>query len=358
MSNEDWQPRRRTLQPIFTKKHVATFARHMSAASEELATEWGDAGSVDLDRDARRLTLRVLSRSVLGIDLGDRAYELAPHLERVLTSVTRRAFNPVRSPFWLRTPARRRDLRARAVIHAALDDAVARTRRGESTDPELIQALLDIRDPETGAGLTDEQIRDELFTFFLAGHDTTATTIAYAAWSLGHRPDLQARVAQEARALGDRTLTADDFAALPFTRQVIHEALRLCPPAAGVGRLATADTIVDGYRVTAGTNILIGIYALHRDPEIWGDDAEEFDPERFSPERSAQRDRWCFLPFGAGPRSCIGDHFAMLEATLALASLFRTIEVESRDDDFPMATPFTLVADGPIPAVVRRRAAS
>ncbi len=355
MSNREWKPRRRTLQPIFTKKHVATFARHMSVSADLLATDWVAAGQVDLDRDARQLTLRVLSRSVLGGDLGDRATGLGPHLNVVLSAVMSRATSPVKSPFWLKTPARRRAFRARGAIYAALDDAVERTRRGESTDPELIQLLLDTRDPESGVGLTAEQIRDELFTFFLAGHDTTATTITYALWALGRRPDLQARVADEARALGDRAPTAADLPALPYTAQVVHEALRLCPPAPMVGRLARSDVAVAGYRISAGTNLVVSMYAMHRDPDIWGEDAELFDPDRFSPERSVGRDRWAFIPFGAGPRSCIGDHFAMLEATVALATLLRTVEVESLEDEFPLALPFTMTAGGPIPAVVRRR---
>ncbi len=355
MSNAEWKPRRRTLQPIFTKKHVATFARHMSVSADLLAADWLTAGRVDLDQDARRLTMRVLSRSVLGGDLGDRATGLGPDLNVVLSAVTQRVTSPVRSPFWLKTPARRRALRARDSIHAVLDDAVARTRRGESTDPELIQLLLDTRDPETGAGLTAEQVRDELFTFFLAGHDTTATTITYALWALGHRLDLQARVAEEARALGNHAATAADLPSLPYTAQVVHEALRLCPPAPLVVRLARSDIAVGDYRVPAGTNLVVSMYAMHRDPEIWGEDAEVFDPDRFSPHRSEGRDRWAFLPFGAGPRSCIGDHFAMLEATIALATLLRTVEVESLEDEFPLALPFTMTAGGPIPAVVRRR---
>jgi cytochrome P450 len=165
---------------------------------------------------------------------------------------------------------------------------------------------------------------------------------------------MQDRVAVEVAALGDRLLTPDDVPRLGYTVQVLREALRLCPPAPALSRLVMQDIEVDGYQVEAGTTAVVGIYAMHRDPALW-DDPLVFNPERFSPENSKGRDRWQYLPFGGGPRSCIGDHFAMLEATLALATVIGLAEIESLDDDFPLALPFTMVAGGPIRARVRPR---
>jgi cytochrome P450 len=188
----------------------------------------------------------------------------------------------------------------------------------------------------------------------LAGHDTTATALTYALWALGHHPDIQERVAAEAAALGDREITADDVTRLGYTTQVLREALRLCPPAAGIGRLATGDIEVDGYRVERGTLVAVGIYALHRDPELWPNPTV-FDPDRFDAERSKARDRWHYLPFAGGARSCIGEHFAMLETTLALATIVRATRLTSRDADFPVDVPFTTVAKGPIWASIAAR---
>ena len=193
-----------------------------------------------------------------------------------------------------------------------------------------------------------------MIIFLIAGHDTTATTLTYALWALGHDPKLQERVAAEVAELGDRELTPDDMPRLTYTVQVLHEALRLCPPGATGARMAMKDIEVDGYRVEAGTMLLFGIYAVQRDPALW-DDPLTFDPDRFSPENSKGRDRWQYLPFGGGPRSCIGDHFAMLEATLALATIVRRARIQSVDDDFPLAVPFTMVAGGPIRARVHAR---
>jgi cytochrome P450 len=163
---------------------------------------------------------------------------------------------------------------------------------------------------------------------------------------------MQEQVRAEAIAIGERELTPDDVPALGYTVQVLHEALRLCPPGAATGRMAMKDIEVDGYRVEAGTMLIVGIYALHRDPALW-DHPLTFDPDRFSPHNSNGRDRWQYLPFGAGPRSCIGDHFAMLEATLALATIIRHTEICSIDADFPMIVPFTTVAAAPIRARVK-----
>lgn len=171
---------------------------------------------------------------------------------------------------------------------------------------------------------------------------------------MGRHRDLQERVAAEAAELGDRQLTPDDVARLGFTVQVLQEALRLCPPGPTGTRMATRDVEVAGYRVTAGTMLAFGRMAVQTDPGLW-DDTLRFDPDRFSPERANGRDRWRYVPFGGGPRSCIGDHFAMLEATLALATIVRRVEIESLSDDFPLAVPFTMVAASPIRARVRLR---
>jgi cytochrome P450 len=352
--HEAWLPRRRALQPVFTKQHVTQFAGHMAEAADKLSQAWGDGAELDLDQECRRLTLRVLARSVLGLDLDARADPLGEPLRTVQTYVVDRGVRPVRAPWWLPTPARRR---ARAAIGTfkGLADEILRTCRADPTrDAPLVRALIAATDPDTGQPLSDEDIRHELVVFLAAGYDTTATTLTYALWTLGGHSELQDRVAAEVAAVGDRPLTSDDVPRLGYTVQVLHEALRLCPPAAGTSRMVMKDFDVDGYRVEAGTLLLVGIYAMHRDPSLW-DHPLVFDPDRFSPENSRDRDRWQFLPFGGGPRSCIGDHFAMLEATLGLATIIRNTEIQSLDDDFPLALPLTMVAADPIPACVHRR---
>lgn len=332
-----------------------TFAGHMARAAEELAADWASGRQVDLDEKCRTLTLRVIGRSVFGIELGVRAHQLGPHIERILRYPTGRATSPVRAPAALPTPARWRFRRSLTVIRAVVEEALAAFRADPSRDAPLVRRVVETRDPATGQPLTDDAIRAELIVFLLAGHDTTATTLTYALWALGHHREIHERVAAEVGELGKRTLTVDDVIHLAYTVQVINEALRLCPPGAAVGRLAMTDIAVDGFRIPAGTNIIVSIYALHRDPALW-EDPERFDPDRFSPQRSKGRNRWQYLPFGGGPRSCIGDHCAMQEATLGLATLVRAVDITSIENEFPLALPFTMTAGGAIPAKVCDRA--
>lgn len=354
LPNEQWRPRRRALQQVFTKQNVRSFAGHMSRAAQAFVDRWRGGGEVDLDVECRRITMRSLGRSVLGIDLNEAADVIAEHMHVASSYTADRALRPVRAPRWLPTPARRRTRQAVAAMRNVTSDILQACRADPTRDAPLVHALIAATDPETGQPLSDDDISNDLLIFMLAGHDTTATALTYALWALGHHPDVQDRVAAEVAAIGDRELTPEDVPRLGYTVQVLHEALRLCPPAAGVGRLALRDIEVGGYRVEAGTLLAVGIYALHRDPALWADPLV-FDPDRFSPENSKNRDRWHFIPFAGGARSCIGEHFARLETTLALATIVRATEIRSVDRDFHCDAPFTTVARGPIWARVDAR---
>jgi cytochrome P450 len=324
----------------------------MAAAAQTVADGWRDGAVVDLDTECRTLTLRALGRSVFGLDLDERLDEVGDALRTSLAWVADRGVRPVNPPRWLPTRGQRSARRANATLHRLAAEILHAVRADPDRDAQLVRALIEAIDPETGRPLTDDEICHELVLFMLAGHDTTSTTLTYALWSLGRHRDIQQRVRAEVAALGERTLTSDEVPELGLTVRVLHEALRMCPPAAGTGRSLTRDIVVDGYRVEAGTNAVVNFYAMHRDPALWEDPAR-FDPDRFLPERSEERSRWQYLPFGGGPRSCVGDHFAMLEATLALATMIRAAEIESLDENFPLATPFTVVAAAPIRARIR-----
>jgi cytochrome P450 len=354
LPNAPWLSRRRTLQPLFTKQYVHRFGDHMADAAAMIVDGWHGATEVDLDADSRRLTMRALGRSVLGLDLEQRADAVAEPLRIALSHVTDRGTRPINPPRWLPLPSRRRAMAAYTSVYRLAEDILRACRADPTRDAPLVHALIDAADAETGCGLSDDDICNEVIAFIVASHDTTATTIAYALWALGHQPGVQDGVAAEAAALGERPLTPDDVAHLPYTVQVVHEALRLCPPVPVAGRTAMRDIAVDGCRVEAGSMVLVGIFGMHRDPALW-DHPLAFDPDRFSAASSAGLDRWQFIPFGGGQRSCIGNHFAMLELTLALGTIIRDIEICSYADDFPLTVPFTTVADGPIPARVRAR---
>ena len=188
LMHEKWLPRRRALQPIFTKQHVRAFGGHMSQAAEMVANRWRDGAEVDLDAECRRLTLRALGRSVLGLDLDERADAVAEPLRVALTYIADRALRPIRAPRWLPTPARRRARAAGATIYQLANEILQACRADPSRDAPLVHALIAATDPATGRALSDEDICNELIVFMLAGHDTTATTLAYALWALGRHP--------------------------------------------------------------------------------------------------------------------------------------------------------------------------
>ena len=353
LPHDQWLPRRRTLQPMFTKQRVARYAGHMAAASQTVVDGWETARqSTWTPNAARSPCARSADRysgwtsrpgpKPSGRHCAPRSHGSAtggPAGESAALAAHPRSAAGPQGQCRIAS-AGRRDPRCGGADPAR--------------DAPLVRALMTAADPRTGRPLSDDDICHELVLFILAGHDTTSTTLTYSLWALGHHPGIQDRVFDEVSALGDRTLTPDDVPRLGHTVRVLHEALRLCPPGAATPRLLKKDLAVDGYRLEAGTMVAVSFYALHRDPKLW-DDPLKFDPDRFLPERSQGRSRWQYLPFGGGPRSCIGDHFAMLEATLALATIIRAARIESLDDDFPLATPFTVVAAAPIKARVHAR---
>ena len=239
LPHHQWLPRRRTLQPMFTKRHVPRYAGHMAAAAQTVVDGWCDGAAVDLDTECRTLTLRALGRSVLGQDLDARADTVGPALRTALSWVADRATRPVNLPQWVPTPGQQRARRANATLHQLAAEILAAVRADPDRDAPLVRALISAADPHTGQPLSDDDICHELVLFILAGHDTTSTTLTYSLWALGRHPAIQDRVFDEVSALGDRPLTPDDVPRLGHTVRVLHEALRLCPPAAGTPACST-----------------------------------------------------------------------------------------------------------------------
>ncbi|PIB78571.1 cytochrome P450 [Mycobacterium celatum] len=354
--HREWLPQRRTLQPIFAKQHVPRLAGHMAEAAEHVAGRWIDDVEMDLDAECRTLTLRALSRSMLGLEDDGPTADLGCALRTVVKWATERALRPVNAPRWLPTRQQRQARAASAALHELAADVVQACRADQARHAPVARALMQTADPQTGEPLTDSAICDELVLFMIAGHQTTSIALTYALWALGHHHELQERVAAEVGQLGNGRLTHKDVSRLGYTVQVLHEALRLCPPVPVVERFVMKDVEVDGHRLDAGTLAIVAIHAIHRDPTFW-EDPLTFNPDRFAPGRANGRNSWQYLPFGGGPRACIGDHFALIEATLALAAITRECEIHSLDDDFPVVPWLAATVTAPIRARVRQRKA-
>ncbi len=241
LPHDTWLPRRRTLQPIFTKQRVAGFAGHMSEAANHILLGWPDGAEVDLNAASHALVLRVVGHSVFGLDLQDKADVITTGVTLAAKWAADRSARPVRAPHWLPTPARRRARGAYDAMYKIAADMLAACRADPSREAPLIRALIDATDPNTGESLSDQQICDEMVYFMILGEDTTSTVLTYALWALGQHSQLQDRLAAEAAELGDRPLTPADVPRLGYTIQVLQEAMRLCPPGPTVFDAAQID---------------------------------------------------------------------------------------------------------------------
>jgi cytochrome P450 len=339
---ELWQRQRRLIQPLFTRKQIASYAALMAEEAAAVAGRWERAGrtgdGVDAGAEMVRLALRVVGRAIFGDDVG-KAGEVLDSAFAVLTRQTfRRATSPLAVPASWPTPANRRAARARAALHGVVDELIADRQRAGTDGDDLLSRLLRALDPDSGAAMDRQQIRDEALIFLLAGHETTSTALTFTLHLLGRHPTEQRLVQDELDAVLDRRPpTAEDAPALERTARAIKEALRLYPPAYALGRLADCDQQIGGYTIPAGSFVVVSQYATHRHPQLW-ENPETFDPARFTPEREAARHPHAYFPFGAGPRACIGSHFAMQEATIAAAVLLQRFRIHSQSEEVPLDT--------------------
>ena len=319
-----WLRQRRMMQPLFNAQSLAALTDLMIDVIDREVTQLAAKGSatVDMEREMGAMTQRVMLATMLGQDV-DRGEidRLGDQIAIALTELNLRFFLyflPDRFPL----PGERRYRRA----IAAIDEAMLRFVRARRESPksgrdDLLSLLLAARDEETGEGMTDRQLRDELVTMYVAGHETTAMAMTWLWYALDQHPEVDRRVRDEiAAVVGDRRPTFDDLARLRYTKQVIQEVLRLYPTVWMYPRFADKDVTIDGHRIPAGSTLLLCPYATQRDPAFWPD-PEVFDPERFTPERSLGRPRYAYYPFSGGPHQCIGNHFTMMEAQLITAMM-------------------------------------
>ena len=328
-SGDVWKRHRRIIQPIFHRARIATMADRMAQIGEQRMAGWAaDEGQpIDIADEMRQLTLEVISQTMF-------SSSMAQHIDRIrhaLQVSVKYAFDsfshPLFLPQWVPT-ARNREFRSvMQFMDELMYGLLASRRRSGTTHDDLLGVLLHAREDVTGEGLTDQELRDETLTIFIAGHETTATALSWTWYLLATHPETKARFHEELdRVLQGRTPTYEDLDHLPYTRAVFDESLRLYPPAPAVQRKAVTHTTVGGVSLPAGALILVSIYNLHRHPQFWP------TPDQFLPERwlsgERPRSRYAYLPFGAGPRACVGSHFASVEGPLLLALIGRRYDLQ------------------------------
>jgi cytochrome P450 len=298
----------------------------------------------------------VVGRAIFGDDVA-RTGDVLDSAFAVLNRHTfRRAMSPLAVPASWPTPANRRAARARHALYKLVDELIAHRERCGADGDDLLSRLLSARHPDTGAAMNVQQVRDEALIFLLAGHETTSTVLTFTLHLLACHPDEQRLIHDELDAvLHGRPPTVEDAPALRRTTMALKEAMRLYPPAYALGRVAGTDDEIGGYLIPAGTFVSVSQYVTHRHPQFW-ENPDAFDPARFSAERERARHPYAYFPFGGGPRACIGSHFAMLEATIAVAVLLQRFRVDTERDDIPLDTKgITLRPGGPVPLRLEAR---
>ncbi|HYG66500.1 MAG TPA: cytochrome P450 [Anaeromyxobacteraceae bacterium] len=327
----DWKRKRRLAQPAFHRERLGSFVAIMAAHTGAMLERWDAAAArgapVDVSAEMMRLTLGIVGHALFGQDLLGEADTAGRALTTALRITNDRFFSAVYLPPWVPTPTNLRFARAKRVLDALVERLVA-ARRGGAPREDLLGMLMAARDDESGEGLTDAELRDEVMTMVLAGHETTANALGWALHLLGGAPDVDARVhAQAAEVLGGRAAALADLPRLELVARVNQESMRLFPPAWVFGREAIEADRFGDLPVPAGQPVTICTWTLHRDPRFFGDPGR-FDPDRFLPERSASRPRFAYVPFAAGPRMCIGHAFATMEMTVALAMIANRYRLE------------------------------
>ena len=322
-----WKRQRKLMAQAFSAKRIHDYGAAMVRVADEALGHWRSGQTANLHQEMTRITMKVVADVLFGASMDARNVEVVGGALEVINEYASGSVEALlRVSKWMPTPRNVRVNRAVAALDRVVYGIIARRRAGEQRD-DLLGTLLAARDDD-GAGMSDSQLRDEVMTLFLAGHETTSLALAHALYLLSKHPVIDRRLHEEtASALQGRIPTADDLRALPFTDWVLKETMRLYPPAWATGRENTEAFEIRGLKIPVGTQLIASQWLVHRDAR-WFPNPEGFDPERWSPERAKDVPRYAYFPFGGGPRVCIGNHFAMMEATLLLALIVQRFRIE------------------------------
>ncbi|MBL8165371.1 MAG: cytochrome P450 [Anaerolineae bacterium] len=322
INGEFHREQRKLMQPAFHSKRIEAYAQIMAHYSQQVLDSWADGQTLNIHEAMNTLTLLIVSRALYDVDLsastnglGDTVHDL----NEMGNGFFRQGFL---TPPWLPIPFNARLNRTIRAIDDVLLPIIEERRRTSEDRGDLLSMLLLAQDEETGGAMTDQQVRDEVITLFVAGHETTSNALTWTWYLLAQHPEVEAKLHDEVdRVLGGRMPTLDDMPNLPYTDYVLKEAMRLYPPAWILnGRQASADAEIGGYTIPKGATVWVSPYVMHRDPRYF-DAPEAFRPERWADGLEKRLPRYAYFPFGGGPRICIGNSFALMEARLILAGL-------------------------------------
>jgi len=350
-----WLRQRRLAAPAFHPDRIAAYGDVMVRYAERLADGWQDGEVRDVHRDMMKVTMEIVSKTLFDADVERDVDDVGRAFDVVLKEIGTRFRRPFRIPDAIPTPGNLRYRRGVAILNRVVNRIIAERRASPADRGDLLSMLMSARDDD-GAAMSDEQLRDELVTLFLAGHETTAIVLSWTWHLLAQHPLVRDRlVAELFGELDRRPATVADLPRLPYADAVLKEAIRLYPPAYVLGREAVVDCEIGGWQIPAGATIYMSPWVLHRDPR-WFTSPEKFLPERWLDGLAARLPRFIYFPFGGGPRVCIGDRFATMEAALILATLARRFRLERTSEAEIVPFPsITLRPEGGVPLKLVRR---
>jgi cytochrome P450 len=355
-SGEVWKRHRRIIQPIFHRSRMAAMADRMAQVGEERVAAWKarEGGTIDIAAEMMQLALEVISQTMFSTSMTQHIDRISHALQVSIKFAFDSFSNPLFLPLWVPTARNREFHSVMRFMDGLMYGLLADRRHSGAHHDDLLDLLLQARDEETGEGLNDQELRDEALTIFAAGHETTANALAWTWYLLATHPEKRTRFHAEIDSvLGGRTPNADDLQRLPYTRAAFDESLRLYPPAPVVQRKAATRTTVGGLSLPEGAFVLVGTYNLHRHPDYWTN-PEQFQPERWlNGERPSSR--YAYMPFGAGPRTCVGLHFASVEGPLLLALIGRHYDLTLAQDNVEPHLMVTLRPKGGIRMTIEPR---
>jgi cytochrome P450 len=320
-----WLRQRRIIQPAFHRQRITRFAQTMVRCGKDMLDGWEQAARtgapIDVHHEMMRVTVRVIGLTMLSTEVSARAGTVERALDRILHQVVRRTTSLLALPLSLPTPLNRELRAARAELDGVVNAIIAARRRSGKDEGDLLSLLMAARDEQTGEGMSDLQLRDEVMTIFLAGHETTANALTWTLYLLSKHPAVWRQLLQEVRSVvGQREPSVEDLPRLEYGMRVLQESMRLYPPVWVLVRRAEKEERLGGFPIPRHAFVAACAFVSHRNPAVF-ENPEGFDPDRFTPERVAALPRFAYYPFGGGPRICIGNHFALMEAQLLLTMI-------------------------------------
>jgi cytochrome P450 len=315
-----YRRQRKLMAPCFQPRHIASYADTIVSYAGRIMQEWEDGAVIDMNHSMIRFTMSIIGKVLFDTDFLSETDELGAAINTGLAHAVRTLTSPFTLPLSIPTPYNRRVRQATRLVEARLRQMIEERRKSPGERNDLLSLLLQARDDE-GQPMSEQQLIDECLTLFTAGHETTAAALAWTWYLLCKHPKSYQKLQQEVdQVLQGRLPTYADLPRLPYCLQVFKETMRLYPPAPGILREALHDTVIDGYRVPKGATLMISPYMLHRRGDYFPE-PESFQPERFTPEQEKLLPRSAYIPFSAGPRICIGNHFALMEGQLLIAAI-------------------------------------